>query len=128
MIIESWCSDCSDSIRKLSMSITPEEEKKIEDRIEQFQKTKGIGTPSNKQLKELVMGEIRIHQFFDKNRQAEWDSGYTKGFADGKTCERSNTGILLKGFICVKCNGFTGTEKKAHEKCIYCDTPRIPLT
>lgn len=35
-------------------------------------------------LTEFVLHEIRVHQFFEKERQAEWDRGYTRGYEDGK--------------------------------------------
>jgi hypothetical protein len=64
--------------------ITKEQETKIEERIAEFvSATSEI--PSCIQLKALIMHEIRLHQFFDKDRKAEWDRGYTKGYNDGKT-------------------------------------------
>jgi flagellar biosynthesis/type III secretory pathway protein FliH len=68
------------------MMITDEQKKAIEERVEQFIKKEKLGPYLFPEyLTEFVLHEIRLHQFFDKERQAEWDRGYTKGYDDGKT-------------------------------------------
>jgi len=63
--------------------ITVEQRLAIEERAKVFvQKEKLSQYLYAEHLAEFVLHEIRIHQFGEEDRTAEWSRGYTKGYED----------------------------------------------